>query len=65
LGPIGPWRDLPTLADRNCHTVEAIATPPLYPLIENILSENPDRADHGASVLAALRKLKTPMRIGT
>jgi aspartate dehydrogenase len=72
LAGIGPdrtvieiWAD-PSL-DRNCHTVEVDSDSARFTLaIENIPSENPRTGRITAlSVLAALRKLKTPMRIGT
>jgi aspartate dehydrogenase len=72
LAGIGPdrtvieiWAD-PSL-DRNCHTVEVDSDSARFTLaIENIPSENPRTGRITAlSVLAALRKLKTPIRIGT
>jgi len=72
LAGIGPdrtmmeiWAD-PTI-DRNCHTIEVDSDSARFTLaIENIPSENPKTGRITAlSVLAALRKLKAPIRIGT
>src|SRR5262249_5966728 len=53
--------------DRNCHTVEVDSDSARFTLaIENVPSENPRTGRITAlSVVAALRKLKTPLRIGT
>jgi aspartate dehydrogenase len=72
LAGIGPdrtsmeiWAD-PTL-ERNCHTIEVDSdSAKLRLAIENIPSENPRTGRITAlSVLAALRKLQAPMRVGT
>jgi aspartate dehydrogenase len=72
LAGIGPdrtrieiWAD-PTIA-RNCHAIEVEADSACFTLkIENVPSENPRTGRITAlSVLAALRKLHAPMRIGT
>jgi aspartate dehydrogenase len=72
LAGIGPdrtmmeiWAD-PTI-DRNCHTIEVDSDSSRFTLsIENIPSENPKTGRITAlSVLAALRKLKAPIRVGT
>ncbi len=72
LAGIGPertrteiWAD-PAL-DRNCHTIEVDADSAQFTLtIENIPSENPKTGRITAlSVLAALRKLHAPLRVGT
>jgi len=72
LAGIGPdrtmteiWAD-PSL-DRNCHTVEVDSDSARFTLsIENIPSDNPRTGRITAlSVLAALRKLGSPLRIGT
>ena len=72
LAGIGPdrtmmeiWAD-PTV-DRNCHTIEVDSDSARFTLsIENIPSENPKTGRITAlSVLAALRKLKAPLRVGT
>src|SRR5499425_2660187 len=72
LAGIGPdrtmmeiWAD-PSI-DRNCHTIEVDSDSARFTLaIENIPSENPRTGRITAlSVVAALRKLKTPLRIGT
>jgi aspartate dehydrogenase len=72
LAGIGPerttteiWAD-PTVS-RNCHTIEVDADSARFTLsIENIPSENPKTGRITAlSVLAALRKLHAPIRIGT
>src|SRR4029077_11019453 len=53
--------------ERNCHTVEVDSGSALFTLsIENIPSDNPRTGRITAlSVLAALRKLTSPLRIGT
>jgi aspartate dehydrogenase len=72
LAGIGPdrttieiWAD-PTI-DRNCHTIEVDSDSSRFSLsIENIPSENPKTGRITAlSVLAALRKLPAPLRVGT
>src|SRR5215467_4839579 len=72
LAGIGPdrttieiWAD-PSL-DRNCHTIEVDADSARFSLsIENIPSENPKTGRITAlSVIAALRKLHAPIRLGT
>jgi aspartate dehydrogenase len=72
LAGIGPdrttieiWAD-PTV-DRNCHTIEVEADSARFSLqIENVPSENPKTGKITAlSVLAALRKLHAPLRVGT
>lgn len=72
LAGIGPdrtmmeiWAD-PTIV-RNCHTIEVESNSARLTLtIENIPSENPRTGRITAlSVLAALRKLHAPLRIGT
>jgi aspartate dehydrogenase len=72
LAGIGPdrtrveiWAD-PTV-DRNCHSIEVDADSARFSLkIENVPSENPRTGRITAlSVLAALRKLHNPLRIGT
>jgi aspartate dehydrogenase len=72
LAGIGPdrttveiWAD-PTV-ERNCHTIEVDSDSARFRLsIENIPSENPKTGRITAlSVLAALRKLNAPLRIGT
>ncbi len=72
LAGIGPdrtmmeiWAD-PTI-DRNCHTIEVESDSARFTLkIENIPSENPKTGRITAlSVLAALRKLTAPLRVGT
>ena len=52
---------------RNCHSIEVDADSARFTLaIENVPSENPKTGRITAlSVLAALRKLKAPLRIGT
>ena len=59
------WAD-PTI-DRNCHTIEVESDSARFTLsIENIPSENPKTGRITAlSVLAALRKLHAPLRVGT
>lgn len=72
LAGIGPerttidiWAD-PAI-ERNCHTIEVDADSARFTLtIENIPSENPRTGRITAlSVLAALRKMHAPMRVGT
>lgn len=72
LAGIGPdrtmieiWAD-PTV-ERNCHTIEVEADSARFSLtIENVPSENPKTGKITAlSVLAALRKLHAPLRVGT
>src|SRR6266705_5671322 len=72
LAGIGPDRTMIDIwADpavtRNCHTIEVDADSARFTLaIENIPSENPKTGRITAlSVLAALRKLHAPMRVGT
>jgi aspartate dehydrogenase len=72
LAGIGPdrttidiWAD-PAI-DRNCHTIEVDSDSARFTLsIENIPSENPKTGRITAlSVIAALRKLHAPVRVGT
>jgi aspartate dehydrogenase len=72
LAGIGPdltmmeiWAD-PAI-DRNCHTIEVDSDSARFTLsIENVPSENPKTGRITAlSVLAALRKLNSPLRVGT
>jgi aspartate dehydrogenase len=72
LAGIGPdrttidiWAD-PTV-ERNCHSIEVDADSARFTLmIENIPSENPKTGRITAlSVLAALRKMHAPLRVGT
>jgi aspartate dehydrogenase len=72
LAGIGPdrtaieiWAD-PAL-ERNCHTIEVDSDSARFTLsIENIPSENPKTGKITAlSVIAALRKLHAPIRVGT
>ena len=72
LAGIGPdrtmmeiWAD-PSI-ERNCHTIEIDSDSARFTLsIENIPSENPKTGRITAlSVLAALRKLHAPLRVGT
>jgi aspartate dehydrogenase len=72
LAGIGPdrttidiWAD--PAVQRNCHTIEVDADSAKFTLmIENIPSENPRTGRITAlSVLAALRKMHAPMRVGT
>ena len=72
LAGIGPDRTLIEIwADpgvtRNCHTIEVDADSARFTLsIENVPSENPKTGRITAlSVLAALRKLHAPLRVGT
>src|SRR5215218_10658256 len=59
------WAD-PSV-DRNCHAIEVEADSARFTLtIENVPSENPKTGKITAlSVLAALRKLHAPLRVGT
>jgi aspartate dehydrogenase len=52
---------------RNCHTIEVDSDSARFTLsIENVPSENPKTGRITAlSVLAALRKLHAPLRVGT
>jgi aspartate dehydrogenase len=72
LAGIGPdrttieiWAD-PTVA-RNCHSIEVDSDSARFSFsIENVPSENPKTGRITAlSVIAALRKLKAPLRVGT
>jgi aspartate dehydrogenase len=72
LAGIGPerttieiWAD-PSV-ERNCHRIEVDSDSARFTLaIENIPSENPKTGRITAlSVLAALRKLHAPLRVGT
>jgi aspartate dehydrogenase len=72
LAGIGPdrttieiWAD-PAVA-RNCHSIEVEADSARFSFaIENVLSENPRTGRIVAlSVIAALRKLSAPLRVGT
>jgi aspartate dehydrogenase len=72
LAGIGPdrtaieiWAD--PAVDRNCHTIEVEADSARFSLtISNVPSENPRTGRITAlSVLAALRKLQGPIRVGT
>jgi len=72
LAGIGPdrttieiWAD--PAVTRNCHTIEVDADSARFTLaIENIPSENPKTGKITAlSVIAALRKLNAPLRVGT
>lgn len=72
LAGIGPDRTLIEIwADpgvtRNCHTIEVEADSARFSMsIENVPSENPKTGRITAlSVLAALRKLHAPLRVGT
>jgi aspartate dehydrogenase len=72
LAGIGPDRTLidiwaDPVAERNCHTIEVDADSARFTLsIENIPSENPKTGRITAlSVIAALRKLHAPVRVGT
>ena len=72
LAGIGPDRTMTEIwadpgVERNCHTIEVDADSARFTLaIENIPSENPRTGRITAlSVLAALRKLKAPLRVGT
>jgi aspartate dehydrogenase len=72
LAGIGPDRTMAEIwadpsVDRNCHTVEVDSDSARFTVsIENIPSENPRTGRITAlSVLAALRKLRSPLRVGT
>ena len=72
LAGIGPDRTMMEIwadpsVERNCHSIEVESDSARFTLsIENIPSENPRTGRITAlSVLAALRKLKAPLRVGT
>ena len=72
LAGIGPDRTLIDIwadpgVDRNCHTIEVDADSARFTLsIENVPSDNPKTGRIVAlSVLATLRKLHAPLRVGT
>ena len=72
LAGVGPDRTMIEIwadpgVDRNCHSIEVDADSARFTLtIENIPSENPKTGRITAlSVLAALRKLHAPLRVGT
>jgi aspartate dehydrogenase len=72
LAGIGPDRTMIDIwadpaVDRNCHSIEVEADSARFTLtIENIPSDNPRTGRITAlSVLAALRKLHAPLRVGT
>src|SRR5499427_6933776 len=72
LAGVGPERTMIEIwadpaVDRNCHSIEVDADSARFTLsIENIPSENPRTGRITAlSVLAALRKLHAPLRVGT
>jgi aspartate dehydrogenase len=72
LAGIGPDRTMIEIwadpaVERNCHSIEVDADSARFTLtIENIPSENPKTGRITAlSVLAALRKLHAPLRVGT
>ncbi len=72
LAGIGPDRTMIDIwADpavtRNCHTIDVVADSANFSMaIENVPSENPKTGKIVAlSVLAALRKLNAPLRVGT
>jgi aspartate dehydrogenase len=72
LAGIGPDRTMIDIwadpgVERNCHTIEVDADSARFTLtIENIPSENPKTGRITAlSVVAALRKLHAPVRVGT
>ncbi len=72
LAGIGPDRTMMEIwadpaVERNCHTIEVDSDSARFTLsIENIPSENPKTGRITAlSVLAALRKLEAPLRVGT
>jgi aspartate dehydrogenase len=72
LAGIGPDRTMMEIwadpgVDRNCHTIEVDSDSARFTLkIENVPSENPRTGRITAlSVLAALRKLAAPLRVGT
>jgi aspartate dehydrogenase len=72
LAGIGPDRTMMEIwadpsVERNCHTIEIDSDSARFTLaIENIPSENPQTGRITAlSVLAILRKLRAPLRVGT
>src|SRR6185503_1486397 len=72
LAGIGPDRTMIDIwadpaVDRNCHSIEVDADSAHFTLaIKNVPSENPKTGRITAlSVLAALRKLHAPLRVGT
>ena len=72
LAGIGPDRTMMEIwaepsVERNCHDIEVDSDSAKFTLkIENIPSENPKTGRITAlSVLAALRKLAAPLRVGT
>jgi aspartate dehydrogenase len=72
LAGVGPDRTLidiwaDPMVERNCHTIEVDADSARFTLsIENVPSENPKTGKIVAlSVLAMLRKLGAPLRVGT
>jgi aspartate dehydrogenase len=72
LAGIGPDRTMMEIwadpsVDRNCHTIEVDSDSARFTLsIENVPSENPRTGRITAlSVLAALRKLHSPLRVGS
>jgi aspartate dehydrogenase len=72
LAGIGPDRTMMEIwadpsVDRNCHTIEVDSDSARFTLsIENVPSENPRTGRITAlSVLAALRKLHAPLRVGS
>jgi aspartate dehydrogenase len=72
LAGIGPDRTMIDIwadpaVDRNCHTIEVEADSARFSMsIENVPSENPKTGRIVAlSVLATLRKLHAPLRVGT
>src|SRR5437660_11750552 len=72
LAGIGPDRTMMEIwadpsVERNCHTIEVDSDSSHFTLaIENVPSENPRTGRITAlSVVAALRKLTTPLRVGT
>jgi aspartate dehydrogenase len=72
LAGIGPDRTMMEIwadpnIDRNCHMIEVESDSARFAVkIENIPSENPKTGRITAlSVVAALRKLSAPLRVGT
>ena len=72
LAGIGPDRTLLEIwadpaVERNCHTIEVDSDSSRFTLsIENVPSENPRTGRITAlSVLAVLRKIQAPLRVGT
>jgi aspartate dehydrogenase len=72
LAGIGPDRTMAEIwadpsVDRNCHIVEVDSDSARFTVsIENIPSDNPRTGRITAlSVLASLRKLRSPLRVGT